>query len=279
MRALVLLACLACAREMPELRQTCSTDVVMKERPPPRVFGIAAVKLRVSSLPRAQAFYNDFLGFPWRYDTPTAATVAINERQRVELEVGPLGPDGRLVQVILAADQGSGVLDPDQHAIILERSEPPGSFLRPGAERIATHVAHVGVLVGGLEASLRFYRDLRFQETWRGSADGQHLSWVNLRVPDGDDYLELMLFDQRPPPDQMGGKHHLCLSTPNIAYAVAVLESRRGEYARPIEIKVGRNGKGQANLFDPDGTRVELMEPVTADRQPVPPSAAPPPRP
>jgi catechol 2,3-dioxygenase-like lactoylglutathione lyase family enzyme len=276
MRALVLLACLACARELRERPPNCG--LIDKVPTPPQVFGIAAVKLRVGDLAKAQAFYNDFLGFPWRNDTRTTATVAINERQRVELEVGPPGPDGRLVHVVLAADQGSGALDPDQHAIILERSEPLGSFLRPGAERIATHIAHVGVLVGGLQASLRFYRDLRFEEIWRGSADGQHLSWVNLRVPDGDEYLELMLYDQRPPLDQMGGKHHLCLATPNIAYAVAVLESRRGEYTRPIEIKVGRNGKRQANLFDPDGTRVELMEPVTADRQPVPPSVAPPPR-
>jgi hypothetical protein len=31
------------------------------------------------------------------------------------------------------------------------------------------------------------------------------------------------------------------------------------------------------NLYDPDGTRVELMEPFTADGKPVTPSAAPPP--
>jgi lactoylglutathione lyase len=278
MRVLLLLACLACARGLPERPQTCG-GVVVREAPPPRVFGIAAVKLRVSDLEKARVFYNDFLGFPWRHDTPTAATVAINERQRVELEVGPLGPDGRLVQVVLSSDGLEVLDDPDQHAITLERSQPLGSFLRPGAERIATHIAHVGVLVGGLESSLRFYRAHRFQETWRGSADGQRLSWVNLRVPDGDDYLELMLYDQRPPPAETGGKHHLCLSTPNLGYAVSVLEARKGDYARPIEIKVGRNGKRQANLFDPDGTRVELMEPVTVDRQPVPPSPAPPPRP
>jgi lactoylglutathione lyase len=32
------------------------------------------------------------------------------------------------------------------------------------------------------------------------------------------------------------------------------------------------------NLFDPDGTRVELMEPETIDGQPAPPSTLPPPR-
>jgi lactoylglutathione lyase len=104
---------------------------------------------------------------------------------------------------------------------------------------------------------------------------------VNVRVPDGDDYLELMLYDQLPPPDQRGGKNHVCLMVPDVAGAVARLESRpaRKDYPRAIEVKVGVNRKRQANLFDPDGTRVELMEPNTIDGQPTPPSTAPPPRP
>ncbi len=100
-----------------------------------------------------------------------------------------------------------------------------------------------------------------------------------MRVPDGDDYLEFMLYDKRPDPEQMGVRNHICLSTPDIKKAVAILEARpaRKNYARPIEIRVGKNGKRQANLFDPDGTRIELMEPNTADGKPVPPSMAPPP--
>ena len=39
-----------------------------------------------------------------------------------------------------------------------------------------------------------------------------------------------------------------------------------------------RNRKRQANLFDPDGTRSEVMEPNTIDGKPTPPSNAPPPR-
>ena len=41
---------------------------------------------------------------------------------------------------------------------------------------------------------------------------------------------------------------------------------------------MGTNRKRQLNLFDADGTRVELMEPRTVDGQPVPPSTAPPPK-
>ena len=105
------------------------------------------------------------------------------------------------------------------------------------------------------------------------------MSWVNLRVPDGPDYVELMLYSTPQDVAQVGVKNHICLITPDIKAAVAMLESRpaRKSYNRPIEIKIGKNGKRQANLFDPDGTRIELMEPNTVDGKPVPSSKAPPP--
>ena len=43
-------------------------------------------------------------------------------------------------------------------------------------------------------------------------------------------------------------------------------------------MKTGVNRKRQINLYDPDGTRVEVMEPDTIDGKPAPNSAAPPPR-
>ena len=43
------------------------------------------------------------------------------------------------------------------------------------------------------------------------------------------------------------------------------------------KVAVGVNGKRQINYYDADGTRVEVMEPTTADGKPVPPSDAPPP--
>jgi lactoylglutathione lyase len=73
--------------------------------------------------------------------------------------------------------------------------------------------------------------------------------------------------------------HHICLLVPNIEKAVADLEARpaRRDYDRKMEIQTGVNRKRQCNLYDPDGTRVELMEPGTIDGAPAPPSTAPPP--
>jgi lactoylglutathione lyase len=146
--------------------------------------------------------------------------------------------------------------------------------------RISKHMTHVGLIVTKLDPEYRFYTEiLGFKETWRGSSSGKVLSWVNLKVPDGNDYLEFMLEKEAPDPTHRGGAHHLCLQVPNVAASVEALKSRPyfKTYDRPIVEHVGINRKRQANLFDPDGTRIELMEPTTVDGKPAPPSTALPP--
>jgi lactoylglutathione lyase len=103
---------------------------------------------------------------------------------------------------------------------------------------------------------------------------------VNLKVPDGDDYIEFMLAKDEPDPTRRGSAHHLCLQVPEVAASVETLKARPWfkTYNRPIEMHLGINRKRQANLFDPDGTRTELMEPNTVDGTPTPSSTAPPPK-
>jgi hypothetical protein len=88
-----------------------------------------------------------------------------------------------------------------------------------------------------------------------------------------------MLYQEPPAPSRLGTMHHICLFVPDIEKAVADLESRpaRKDYSRKMEIQTGVNRKRQCNLYDPDGTRIELMEPQTVDGKPTPPSSAPPP--
>jgi catechol 2,3-dioxygenase-like lactoylglutathione lyase family enzyme len=290
-------------------------------RPPeprPRILGVAHMAIYVSDLPRARAFYRDYLGFAEAYSLPRPdgqgdriAFIKVNDEQYLELFAEPPRNDGRVNHIAFYTDdvealrrslaaQGVAVpaavgtgkignhqfsaVDPDGHSVEFVQYMPSGWSVREkGRElpttRIADHIAHLGVLVASAGASARFYQQrLGFQETWRGGPSTEVLSWINLRVPDGNDYLELMLYDQLPPPDQRGGKNHICLVVPDVPHAVELLKTRPG-YAQPLEPKVGINRKRQVNLFDPDGTRVELMEPNTVDGRPTPPSAAPPPRP
>ncbi len=149
------------------------------------------------------------------------------------------------------------------------------------ATRISTRMRHVGVMVGQFDASMKFYRDiLGFTETWRGSR-GQTLDWVNLQVPDGTDYLEFMLYNHRPTRDDALIDNHMCLEVDDVAQAGAVLQGRvrPAGVKPPTPMKTGLNRKRQINYFDPDGTRIEIMEPDTVDGRPVPSSSAPPPAP
>ncbi len=247
----------------------------------PRITGIARVAYAVSDLGKAQAFYRDVLGLR---EEP-GNVFRINERQSVKLipEADPgidrlrfiafRTPDPDAMQAWLQ-ERGLSQTDPDGHRIEFVKDEP--TPFTPAPDRISDRMMHTGILVGGLGAALRYWQDsLGFVETWRGSRDGTVLNWVNLRVPDGDDYIEFMLYATKP--KQTGGEHHLCLVVADINRAAAALAAR--PYTRELQPRVGVNRKRQLNLFDPDGTRTELMEPVTIDGTPTPPATAPPPIP
>jgi catechol 2,3-dioxygenase-like lactoylglutathione lyase family enzyme len=286
----------------------------------PRILGLSHVALFVRDVEASRAFYKDYLGFgePFWVDDPDGKLrltwIKINDRQSIELFPEREAGSDRLNHVALETDDAEAmrafmaskgiavpdavpkgrignsnftVKDPDGHGVEIVQYEPAGWTAREKGKfmpdtRVSTRMAHAGVAVADLDASLAFYRDvLGLTETWRGSRDGQQLSWVNLKVPDGDDYLELMLVDGPVPQERLFTLHHVCLEVADVAKTAATLATRtRPKSSRePQAPKTGINGKRQINLFDPDGTRVEVMEPDTADGKPVPPSTAPPPKP
>jgi len=176
------------------------------------------------------------------------------------------------------------ITDPAGHQVEFVQYMPTGKTVQDygkhlGADRISTHMTHTGLIVTDLEPEYRFYTQvLGFTETWRGSSDGKTLSWINLKMPDSTDYVEFMLYKDAPDPTKRGGAHHICLVVPSVPEAVAKLKARpyAATYKRLLEDDhIGKNRKRQSNLFDPDGTRTELMEPTTIDGKPTPPSTAP----
>ncbi|HJZ96143.1 MAG TPA: VOC family protein [Candidatus Solibacter sp.] len=179
------------------------------------------------------------------------------------------------------------VKDPDGHIVEIVEYQPDswtareyGKFMP--ATRIADHIMHVGVLVGDLDKSNHFYGGvLGFKEFWRGSGSPRMLSWVNMRPAEGDDYLEFMLYDKLPDSDKRGTKNHASLTIPDADKALVEIKKRAAKigYDREIVIQTGVNRKRQINLYDPDGTRIELMEPNTVDGKPAPNSTAPVPHP
>jgi len=283
----------------------------------PRITGVAHIALYVHDMEKARAFYKDFLGLgePFSLNKPdgdlSMTFIKVNDRQYIELFPEVEAGSDRLNHISVETDNAEAmrvylaskgikvpekvglgriknlnfsVKDPDGHGVEFVQYTPDGWSMREKGkympERVSTRMMHVGVLVGELEPAMKFYRDiLGFQEFWRGSRDGQVLNWVNMRVPDGDTYVEFMLYDKLPAPTARGSAHHICLEVPDIAKSKAWLEARPAakNYSRPMEIRTGTNRKRQMNLFDADGTRTELMEPRTVDGVPTPPATAAPP--
>jgi catechol 2,3-dioxygenase-like lactoylglutathione lyase family enzyme len=182
-------------------------------------------------------------------------------------------------------DYAFEIKDPDGTLVEFVQSLPTGLEMQASgkfepATRISDRIYHVGFLVGNSQKSIDFYGNvLGFTETWRGGANPKELSWINMKVPDGDDYVEFMLY--RDKPGNFGTRNHISLAVPNIDKAVAELKSRPAfeTYSRDLTIATGINQKRQVNIYDPDGTRVELMEPFTVTGKPTPSSTAPPPPP
>ena len=182
-------------------------------------------------------------------------------------------------------DYAFEIKDPDGMLVEFVQTLPDGLEAKAAGKfepetRISTNIYHLGFLVGNSEKSMDFYgKVLGFQETWRGGANPKELSWINMRVPDGTDYVEFMLYSKLP--DTFGGKNHISLEVPDVAKSVAILESRPAfkTYGKDLKVATGVNQKRQVNIYDPDGTRVELMEPKTVTGKPTPSSTAPPPPP
>ncbi len=286
------------------------------KRPP--IIGIAHMAVFAADVAKSRAFYKDFLGYgePFDLKNPNGSLsltfIKINERQYVEIFPKEAGtdrlnhisietPDAEALRAYLGSkgvtvpakanrnrigNISFNVTDPDGHTVEITQYTPDGWSAREkgkstGPNRISDRMAHFGILVGALEPAMKFYGGiLGFQEIWRGGRDPRVLSWVNMKVPEGDDYIEFMLYKDLPEPTNRGTQHHICLFVPDMDKAVAALETRpaRKGYERTMEIRTGVNRKRQMNLYDPDGTRVELMEPNTIDGKPTPSSAAPPPR-
>ncbi len=285
----------------------------------PRVLGVAHIALFVSDIEKSRAFYKDFLGFgePFKLDNPDGSLsltfIKVNDRQYIELFPGLKPGADRLNHISIQTDNAEAmrvylasrgvkvpaktpkgrirnsnfnVKDPDGHTVEIVQYEPDGWSVRENGKfmssaRVSDRILHLGIIVGDLKAANEFYGGiLGFHEIWRGSRDGKVLSWTNMQVPYGDDYLEFMLYKDLPAPDKRQTSHHICLVMPDIAQAKAKLEATAyaKTYTRGMEIRTGTNRRRQMNLYDPDGTRVELMEPVTVDGVPAPPSTAPPPR-
>jgi catechol 2,3-dioxygenase-like lactoylglutathione lyase family enzyme len=269
----------------------------------PLINGIAHIAFQVSDLTKAREFYGELLGYdePFQIrnqDNSLALTYfKVSERQYIEIFPGlPPDKDDRLMHIAFETtdleslrlyllskgvkapekvNQGRDgnlnftVSDPDGHRVEFVQYRD-GSLHRKAkgrymsSRRISDRILHVGVTVADQAAADKFYKEiLGFSEIWRGGRDETTLNWINMKVPDGTDYLEYMLVTSAPTRQQLGSFHHVALLTPDIQKALETARERSRDPESVRSPQVGRNRRWQLNLFDPYGSRAELMEPFT----------------
>ena len=264
----------------------------------PRITGISHVALRTTDVSAARRFYGALRGLK---DRPIAGTSRIafdiGGRQHLLVEPGltpvederldhvafetsdikALGaylssrgvPAARAERQKIASppcDPGAiWVNDPDGHLIeFVQAPWPPAQRSPESSRALSRRLLHAGLTIRDEEAAHAFYREaLGFSEIWRGGRKEGVTQWVNMRVPDGTEYLEYMLITAIPDRRQRGVLHHAALMVPDMqnAWEEAVRRSPDSPERRLGSPQVGVNGRWQFNLFDPDGTRIELMEP------------------
>lgn len=262
------------------------------KRPP--IIGVAHIALETDNLAAGQAFYGAGLGFA----ELSPGLFKVNDHQYIE--VSPhlksetqdrldhiafettnlkqlrayLAAQNVPVPANLHKDTGGNLslqlTDPDHHTVVfvqyLKGSIESRNFgkLMP-ATRVSRRIIHVGVTVADQAAADRFYKDiLGFQMTWYGGPNDATVRWVDMRVPEGHDWLEYMLGNVNPSPKQLGVMHHLALGVPDIQAGFKTVTSRG---IKPPEApKIGRDGKWQLNLYDVNYTRTELMEPKPVEK-------------
>ena len=154
------------------------------------------------------------------------------------------------------------VKDPEGHDIEFVEPAKSEAKIQSSGDPVSRRMIHAGFIVRNREAEDHFYKDiLGFHLYWYGGMQPDHTDWVAMQVPDGTDWLEYMLnVDVHPSLRITGVMNHISLGVRDMKQAQANLESHGWKPHGDERSQMGKDGKWQLNLFDPDLTRIELME-------------------
>ncbi len=260
------------------------------------VTGIAGVGVMTSSLERARRFYSGALGFSEAFSLKdergrvVSSFFKVNDEQYIQVTEAPYGDIRMAYVAVLTPDldalrkmllkrgvipspitqnpdgsRVSSLKDPDGMRIEFVARTPEslqaksrGQYL--SEQRVSRTLWHVGIASADLARSAAFYTGkLGFQEFWRAAQAGTETRWVQLRIPgERGDVLELTLSDGR---ESYPSMQHICLIVPDVKAAIQKLAENGYPGAEKLQWRFWRNGRRALDLTDPDGTRVELMEP------------------
>lgn len=154
------------------------------------------------------------------------------------------------------------VKDPEGNSIEFVQPQKFERMQGAAPDSVSRRMIHVGFVVHDRAAQDKFYRDiLGFRPYWYGGMHPERTDWVALQVPDGSDWLEYMM-NVKPDADlrTVGVMNHISLGVKDMNAAQMKIESHGWTPSASEHSQIGRDGKLQLNVFDPDLTRIELME-------------------
>jgi catechol 2,3-dioxygenase-like lactoylglutathione lyase family enzyme len=265
------------------------------ERPP--ITGVANIAIRVANLDSARQFYSGTVGLTEAFETRQVedasprACFKVNDHQYVEVSPELKGEtEDRLISIgfettdtrklrdylsakrvkvpakVLTDPNGNlsfSVKDPDGHSVQFVQYMPGSIHSRNfgkhvSHKRLSDHILHVGIRVIDPVRADKFYKDvLNFRLMWKGGRTDTHFDWISMLVPDGHDWVEYMVTETDPTPQQLGVLHHYCLSTLDIQNTYKTVLERGYQPPRPPNI--ARDGRWLLQLYDNNYTRTELM--------------------
>jgi catechol 2,3-dioxygenase-like lactoylglutathione lyase family enzyme len=260
----------------------------------PRITGIDHVTIYVSDVEKSRRFYSDILGLtvgcPEYSGSQTCFLVRPSE-QRILLKLVPTeiridAHKSWLAEIAFATDdvsdarqyllahgfqpgpiqkdshgeQSFRVRDPEENSIAFVHRSPSKSGYAPASKQISSRLMHAGFVVKDLAVENRFYVDLLgFRLYWQGGFKDDGTDWYELQVPDGRDWIEYMLnIPANADHKELGVQNHVSFGVKDVHAAAAELRLRGYETFDGPE--VGRDGKDSLDAYDPNGTRVEIME-------------------
>lgn len=172
---------------------------------------------------------------------------------------------------------------------LIELQDPEGNriaFVEPGLPstsplgptQVGPRLVHAGFVAKDLHAMNKFYLDtLGFRLYWKGGfkdlplgtpEKDSDIDWFEIQVPDGSDWVEYMLnISPNADHQELGVQNHFCLGVGDMPKAIDQLRKNGlppGSKFADDKPEIGRDGKWQYDVYDPDLTRIELMEPTPA---------------
>ncbi len=223
------------------------------ERPPRRFFGlVSGQKVELLEAPPASSNLLSEVSFLTQDLAKLRKFLEANGIKVEQKKARPGAPDPPLV-----------THDPEGHQISFVESKWMTSTRELSSDPDFSsfiQIIHAGFVVIDRDAEDSFYKNiLGFHVYWHGGRTDDETSWVDMQVPDGTDWIEYMLNVSPTASHKMlGVMNHIALGVPDIHAAQQQLI--KNGWKGTEEPKIGRDGKWQLNLYDPDETRVEMME-------------------